>query len=32
MLSDVVGLTVALSSVAAERYTVTPGLVGYLSP
>jgi TnpA family transposase len=32
MLSNVADLSVALSSMAAERHTVTPGLVGCLSP
>ena len=32
MLSNVADLTAALSSMAAEGHTVTPGLVGCLSP
>ena len=32
MLSNVADLTVTLSSMAAEGHTVTPGLVGCLSP
>jgi TnpA family transposase len=32
MLSNLADLTVALSSIAAEGHTVTPGLVGCLSP